>query len=63
MKLKDVSNKDIELAFAEIPVEAVDKYRAFCKRTGRTGSFKRLAVGLYLEMMETQHNLAGVLSE
>ena len=61
MKLEDVSDKDIELAFAEIPAEDISRYRAFCKRTGRTGPFKRIAVGLHLERMEIQRNLGAVI--
>lgn len=61
MKLKDVSDKDIELAFAEIPSETVEDYRAFCKRTGRTGPFKRIAVGLHLEKMAIHRSLSAVI--
>ena len=61
MKLEDVSDKDIELAFAEIPAEDVGQYLAFCKRTGRTGPFKRIAVGLHLERVEIQRNLGAIL--
>lgn len=63
MKLEDISDKNIELAFAEIPPLSLASYQAFCKRTGRTGPFKRIAVGLYLEMLEIQLNLKSVLEK
>ena len=61
MKLKDVSDKDIELAFAEIPPLSLASYQAFYKRTGRTGPFKRFAVGLHLEKMAVDRNLGAVI--